>query len=68
MRITLAYPLGPHQPDTTIDLDDDLARRLVRDGRARTADTPAEVPQTPPRRSSKTKPDPVRAEPEPMEH
>ena len=35
MRITLAYACEGHDPDETVDLPDDVARRLVNDGRAR---------------------------------
>lgn len=35
MQITLAYPYGDHQPDETVDLPDDEARRLLNDGFAR---------------------------------
>ncbi len=34
-RVVLAYPYGDHKPDSTIDLPDDEANRLVRDGFAR---------------------------------
>lgn len=34
-RVVLAYPYGDHKPDSTIDLPDDEADRLVRDGFAR---------------------------------
>ena len=37
MRITLAYPHDGHEPDDTIDVDDEVGRRLVHDGRARLA-------------------------------
>lgn len=37
MKVTLAYAYGDHKPDTTIDLPDKEARRLVNDGRARHA-------------------------------
>lgn len=44
MRVTLAYPYTDeagkaHAPDSTVDLPDDVAAQLVRDGRARTPDT-----------------------------
>lgn len=44
MRVTLAYPYDGHEPDETIDVDDELGRRLVREGRARLAlrDAPVE--------------------------
>lgn len=38
MRVTLAYPYGGFRPDETINVDDALARRLVRDGLARPAE------------------------------
>ena len=43
MKVTLAYPYTDadgkaHEPDATVDLADDVATQLVRDGRARTAD------------------------------
>jgi hypothetical protein len=38
VRVTLAYPYGGFGPDETIDVDDTLGRRLVREGRARPAD------------------------------
>jgi hypothetical protein len=37
MKVTLAYPYGDHEPDTTIDLPDAEAQRLVNDGKARQA-------------------------------
>lgn len=49
--VTLAYPYTTddgvtHKPDTTIRLDDDLAKQLIRDGKARAADkTPTKKEQ-----------------------
>lgn len=37
MRITLAYPWEGNPPDTTLEVDDVLGRRLLRDGKARAA-------------------------------
>jgi hypothetical protein len=37
-RITLAYEYEGHEPDETIDVEPDVARRLVHDGRARVPD------------------------------
>lgn len=38
MLVTLAYPFEGHAPDDTVDLPDDVAERLIRDGYARTPD------------------------------
>lgn len=46
-RVTLAYAYGDHKADETVDLDDDVARSLVWDGRARAADDDADL-QLPP--------------------
>jgi hypothetical protein len=55
-KVTLAYPYTDgdgttHEPDTTLELDDVQAKRLVQDGKARPADEPAQVdpPPTPDR-------------------
>lgn len=50
MRVTLAYAVLGHPPDTTLELDEQLGRRLIRDGRARAAtdETPL-APDPPPR-------------------
>lgn len=44
MRVTFAYPSEvdgkSYAPDSTADLPEPLARRLVHDGRARKADPP----------------------------
>lgn len=37
-RVTLAYPYGDHSADETVDLEDDDAASLVRDGLARWPD------------------------------
>lgn len=42
MRITLARPYDGHDPDTTVDLPVDVARRLVREGKARLPVEPAD--------------------------
>lgn len=39
MLVTLAYPYQGHQPDETVDLPPNEARRLLRDGYARPAGT-----------------------------
>lgn len=44
MKVTLAYPWTDdqgkdHAPDTTVDVDTDVAHVLIQDGKARTADT-----------------------------
>jgi hypothetical protein len=51
MKVTLAYPYttedgATHQPDTTIELGDDLAKQLVKDGKARTPDKTAAPSKT----------------------
>lgn len=38
MKVTLAYPIDGHEPDETIDVDDERGRTLLRDGFARPAD------------------------------
>lgn len=38
MKVTLAYPWEDHQPDQTVDVDDETGRTLLRDGFARPAD------------------------------
>lgn len=43
MKVTLAYPIDDHEPDETIDVDDDRGRTLLRDGFARPADTDSRV-------------------------
>lgn len=35
MRVTLAYPYDGHGPDATINVDEPIGRRLIRDGLAR---------------------------------
>jgi hypothetical protein len=35
MRVTLAVPYDGHAPDTTITVDDQVGRQLIRDGWAR---------------------------------
>lgn len=47
MRITTAYPWEGFPPDTTLDIDDVLARRLVHDGRARVAADDAALGEPP---------------------
>lgn len=50
MRVTLAYPMLGHPPDTTLELDDWVARRYIREGRVRVAAEGAAVaPPSPPR-------------------
>lgn len=43
MKVTLAYAREvdgkAHKADATVDVDDDTARTLIRDGHARAADT-----------------------------
>lgn len=41
MNVTLAYPFEGHGPDETVDLPDDVARRLLADGAARRPTQPA---------------------------
>lgn len=41
-RVTLGYAWEGHQPDTTLELDEVTARRLLREGKARLA--PDEAP------------------------
>lgn len=50
MRVTLAYAMLGHPPDTTLELDEKLARRLIRDGRARASAEDAEIAPDPPAR------------------
>lgn len=38
MKLILAYPWEGHDPDKTIDVDDETGRTLLRDGFARPAD------------------------------
>lgn len=38
MKITLAYPFEGNAPDTTIEIDAAVGRRMIRDGKARHAD------------------------------
>jgi len=40
LKIDLAYPYDGHQPDETIEVDDDVGRQMIRDGYARPADKP----------------------------
>lgn len=49
--VTLAYPYTTedgvtHKPDSTIRVEDDLARQLVLDGKARTPDKTASPSKT----------------------
>lgn len=39
MKVTLAYPFEGHKPETTVDVDDETARLLIREGRARLPET-----------------------------
>lgn len=41
MKVTLAYSYKKHAPDDTVDLPDDVARRLLSDGMARLPAKPA---------------------------
>lgn len=45
MKVTLAYEYEGHEPDTTVDLPDAEARRLIGDGRARPASKRAKAVQ-----------------------
>lgn len=38
MHVVLAYPYGDHSPDETVDLPADVAKSLIRSGRARHPD------------------------------
>lgn len=55
MRVQLAYPFGGFKPNDIIDVAPSVARRLLRDGRARTAPPPTPQP----------KPEPIPEKPKP---
>lgn len=47
MRITLAVPYGDHAPDSTIEVEDGVARQMIDTGRARPAAGATSVTYTP---------------------
>lgn len=57
MKVTLAYAYGGHGPDETVDLPDDVARRLLSDGTARRPVKAARKRATSPRRTTRPRHD-----------
>ena len=47
MKVTLAYPFEGHEPDATVDLPEQTAKQLIRDGAARLPDAPKRTPRSP---------------------
>lgn len=56
MRVTLAYPYEGHEPDETIEVDDDEGRRLLTTGHARKADAETTT-KTRPKGQTRQEPD-----------
>lgn len=65
MRVQLAYPFEEHEPDEIIEVSNNLGRRLLNQGRARTA-PPMPAIRVPPKkpRTPRVKPPTVKAAPE----
>jgi len=65
MRVDLAYPYTDdkgkvHAPDSTVDLDEPLAKQMIRDGYARPSATKKAAAQAPKKtQPSKRTPSPV---------
>ncbi len=48
MKVTLAYPHDGRRPDDTVDVDEQVGRRLIHDGKARPPDPDDPPPDDPP--------------------